>query len=194
MFDKSVCWSALQKMTCRSWQTTNWTQDSYVSFLERRWMVLWATFCMSSPLLSTDEAIPGVHCPFSGLLVHETDAATGECPVKGHRDRERTGRSITHMTKCWRSWDSSVWRTQDLRGISSVFVTNWKEGAKRTDSGSCQCCWEPGQEEWALTRAQQVPSEHQETLLHFAGDHALAQVAQRLWRLPFQRVPKAAWI
>lgn len=166
--------------------------DSYVPFLERRWMVLWTTFCMPSPLLSTDEAIPGVHCAFSGLLVQERDAATGGGPVKGHRDREWIGRSTTHMKKCWQSWDSSVWKS--LKGISSVFVSNWKEGGKRTDSGSCQCCRERGQQEWALTRTQQIPSEHQETLLPFVGDHALAQIAQRLWRLSFQRSPKTVWI
>jgi len=54
---------------------------------------------MPSPLLSTDEATPGVCCP-SGLSVQERDAASGDHPVKGRKDREWIGRSITRMKKC----------------------------------------------------------------------------------------------
>ena len=39
--------------------------------------------------------------------------------------------------------------------------------------------------QWAQTEAQEVPSEHEEELLHSEGDGALEQVAQGVWGVSF---------
>jgi len=46
-------------------------------------------------------------------------------------------------------------------------------GAQQQDKG-----------QWAQTEAQEVPSEHEEKLLYFEGDRALAQAAQRVVECP----------
>jgi len=45
--------------------------------------------------------------------------------------------------------------------------------------GSLHCCLVTEQGERAQTRTQEVPQKHEEKLLHFEGDRALVQAAQR---------------
>ena len=68
---------------------------------------------------------------------------------------------------------------QTRREISSVYISDWKEDAKKTEPGSIQYCQTPGQEAVTQTGAQEFSFDHQEGLLCCAGDRALSQVAQR---------------
>ena len=64
-----------------------------------------------------------------------------------------------------------------------MYMNTCRDGTKKMESCSFQCCPGQDQRQWAGTEIHKVPSEHQETLFYFEGDRALEQVAQGTCRV-----------
>ena len=77
---------------------------------------------------------------------------------------------IKQSIKIWQTDMNKLWIKNNDKN------TSWKGGWGQTLLSGAQ---RPDKRQQAQTEAQEVPSEHKEELLHFEGDGALEQAAQR---------------
>lgn len=82
--------------------------------------------------------------------------------------------SISHMSKGWGSWDCLAWKREGSGEILLMHINTWRESQALFSSAQWQ-----DQRQWTQTETQEVPSEHQETLLYCDGNWALEQVAKK---------------
>lgn len=93
----------------------------------------------ADPFCFWGEATLEVLCSPLGLSGQERPGHIGESPAKGHDVAEGTGALLGGEAE---SWDCSAWRKGDFITVLKYL----KEGAERTEPGSCQCCPVPGSE------------------------------------------------
>ena len=104
--------------------------------------------------------------------------------------------------RCWRRWSTSPVRrgwqlgllSLEKRGIFSISINTWREGAKRLEPGSSSIIQCQEQRQWEQNETQEALTEHQQTSFSCVGDQALAQDAERLWSLHSWTSPESAWV
>ena len=52
-----------------------------------------------------------------------------------------------------------------------MYINTWREGAKKSQAFFTGAQWQD-QRQWAQPETQEIPSKHQETLIHSEGDQA----------------------
>lgn len=94
------------------------------------------------------------------------------------------------MRKGWGIWASSISRRDNGDGTSSMSINIWREGVRRVDPGSAWSCQPVGQKATGRNWYTEVLPETEEEVLHFAGDWALEQTAQKGRILLTENIPE----